>query len=298
MKHWGMGRRVLAFLLALAALTGAASAEVAYEWSGEFPATPELQHHAYLLTGMAYDAEELVGKLWEGLDWNTNVGDSHTNYGVPASESRSGFNEDIYNWEDGLEYIVDRTRWLEMEDIGGADAAYRAAEEFFSAWLPAEYLVHRAPAYGSFDEDGNPIDHYYELLWLQEIESGVTAYDAAVRAQYYSCGVQHAVVRWRAFEPVEADAPAYLTAEQALQSLNYAAANIDPEHVCTSFDDPEDKIVAIAPVFANVFDGEKYTLCWAFSIQDAEKGFVRRVLVDAVSGDIFDDHDGWLEGCF
>ena len=298
MKHWGMGHRVLAFLLALAALTGAASAEVAYEWSGEYPAVPELQHHAYLLTGMAYDAEELVGKLWEGLDWKKNDNGGSISYEAPASESRTGFNEDVYCWDDGMSYIVDRTNWPEMKGIGGADAAYQAAEAFLSTWLPAEYLAHRAPAYGSFDEDGKPVDHYYGLSWLQEIEPGVTAYDEAVSAQYYSCGVEHAVVRWHTFEPVEADAPAYLTAEQALQSLNYAAANIDPEHTCTSFDDPEDKLVAIEPVFANVFDGEKYTLCWAFSIQDAEKGFVRRVLVDAVSGDIFDDHDGRLEGCF
>ena len=294
-----MGRKVLALLLAVAALSCAASAEVMYEWSGEYPAVPELQHHAYRSVGMAYDAEELVGRLWEGLDWTKSVDGSRFFYELPASEGPQGFGEDVYCWEgSAMTYIVDRSEWPEMTDIGGADAAYQAAEEFLSKWLPAEYLAYRAPAYGSFDEDGNPVDFYYGLSWRQEIEPGVVAYDEAVSAQYYSCGVQHVLVDWRVFEPVETDAPEYLSAQQALKSLNYAAANIDPEHTCTSFDDPEDKLVAIEPVFSAIFDKEKYTLCWAFTIQDAKKGFVRRVLVDAVSGDVFDDHDGLLEGCF
>lgn len=283
---------VLAFVM----LCGGAMAEVQYVWEGEFPAIPELQHHAYRAEGADADPDALVSALWNGKDFSRD----QNHYQLEKSLSDSGFREDIYVWEDGgFSFIADRTDWPEWTDIGGEDAAYAAAEEWLSAWLPAEYFAARGTQSGSYDEDGNPVDHYYSLAWMQEIEPGVAAYEPGVRVEYYSCGVNSAQINRRNFVPAEGDAPEYLTAQQALDSLNYAAANIDPAHVCTSFDDPEDRLVAIAPVMSNKFnEDEIYTLCWQFTIQDARKGFVRTVLVDAVSGDIYDDHDGRLDGCF
>ena len=283
---------VLAFVM----LCGGAMAEVQYVWEGEFPAIPELQHHAYRAEGADADPDALVSALWNGKDFSRD----QNHYQLEKSLSDSGFREDIYVWEDGgFSFIADRTDWPEWTDIGGEDAAYAAAEEWLSAWLPAEYFAARGTQIGSYDEDGNPVDHYYSLAWMQEIEPGVAAYEPGVRVEYYSCGVNSAQINRRNFVPAEGDAPEYLTAQQALDSLNFAAANIDPAHVCTSFDDPEDRLVAIDPVMSSHFnEDEIYTLCWQFTIQDARKGFVRTVLVDAVSGDIYDDHDGRLDGCF
>ena len=292
-----MFRKFASFAIAVfVVLCGAAYAEAQFAWIGEFPPIPELQHHVYRAEGAALDAGELVSGLWTGKDFSRD----QNHYQLEKTLSDSGFREDVYVWEDGsFSFIVDRTDWSDWTDIGGAEAAFAAAEEWLSAWLPAEYFSVRSAHYGSYDEDGKSVDHYYSLAWLQEIEPGVAAYEPGVRVQYYSCGVDGASISWRHFVPAERDAPAYLTAQQALESLNYAAANIDPAHVCTSFDDPEDKLVAIAPVMSDLFNEEEnYTLCWQFTIQDARKGFVRTVLVDAVSGDIYDDHDGRLDGCF
>jgi len=291
---------VFAAILAFAVLCSGALAEVQYAWEGEFPEIPALQHHAYRAEGAAFDADALVSALWNGKDHVCEENESSIRYRLEKNLSDSGFCEDVYLWEDGeFSYIVDRTEWPDWTDIGGAEAAYAAAEEWLSAWLPAEWYAVRSANFGSFDEDGNPVDHWYSLSWMQEIEPGVAAYEPGVRVEYYSCGVNSAYIDRREFVPAEMDPPAYLTAQQALQSLNHAAANIDPAHVCTSFDDPEDKLVAIDAVMSSKFNEEEiYTLCWQFTIQDARKGFVRTVLVDAVSGDIYDDHDGRLEGCF
>lgn len=288
-------------ILAFVMLCSGALAEVQYAWEGDFPQTPELQNHAYRAEGSAFDSNALAAALWSGKDYACVEDDSGAiHFQLEKKLSDSGFREDLYGWENGqFSYIVDRTQWPEWTDIGGANAAYAAAEEWLSAWLPAEYFAVRGANHGSCDEDGNPVDHYYSLAWLQEVEPGVAAYEPGVRVEYYSCGVNSAYINRRRFVPLEEDAPAYLTAQQALQSLNYAAENVDPAHECTSFDDPEDKLVAINAVMSDRFnEDENYTLCWQFTIQDARKGFVRTVLVDAISGDIYDDHDGRLDGCF
>lgn len=291
---------IVSVVLVLTLLCTGAMAEVQYSWNGEFPAVPELQHRVYRKAGTESDPDALVASLWSGKKYSCEVKESCISYTLAASESDSGFRENADQWDDGMfAYRIDRTKWPEQTDIGGADAAYARMEDWLAGWLPAEWYAVRGINFGSFDEDGNPVDHYYSLTWPQMVEPGVAAYGAGVRVECYSGIVDSAYISRSTFVPADGDASEYLTAQQALQSLNFAVANIDPEHVCTTFDDPEDRLVAIDAVMSNKFnEDEIYTLCWQFTIQDARKGFVRTVLVDAVSGDIYDEHDGRLDGCF
>lgn len=291
---------VVSIVLSLMLLCTGALAEAQFSWDAEYPEIPALRYHVYRKEGPELDSDVLVAALWNGNDYSRTEQENVISYRLEASQSVSGFREDVYVWENGqFSHIVDRTQWPAWTDIGGPEVAYATAEDWLAAWLPAEYFALRGIMADSYDEDGNPVDHYYSLSWLQEVEPGVAAYEPGVRVEYYSCGVNSAHINWSCFVPAPGSAPEYLTAHQALQSLNYAAANIDPAHVCTSFDDPDDRLVAIAPVMSDRFNEEEnYTLCWQFTIQDAQKGYLRTVLVDAVSGDIYDDHDGRLDGCF
>ena len=85
---------------------------------------------------------------------------------------------------------------------------------------------------------------------------------------------------------------------QALERLNFAIAHIDPAHACTSFDDPADPLVALYPVYTQVFSADGlYTPAWAFVRRDAQKNWLKSpVLVDMITGDVWDFHDGRLDG--
>ena len=294
---------VLAALLALLTIP-AARAEVSYEWQGEFPPTPELEHHAYRRAGIAVDLEACVARLWDGLDWTKDEGEDFTTYELAGGQNPRGkYGELVRLWKNHGVITYEQV-WQDESRAGYGSVGYQdarmEAEAFLESWLPQEMLAHPAPFFGSYDEDGNSVDHHYQLIWNQQIESVACEVDeAGLRVEYYDGAPWFIVLRWYAFEPVERDAPAYLGAEDALRSLNYAAAHIDPAHTCTSFDDPEDELVLIEPAFSGMFnEDETMTLCWAFFIRDAEKKYVRVVLVDAISGDIFDEHDGRLTGCF
>lgn len=297
-----MMKRILALcaalLLPMCAL--AETGTVCYSWDQEFPDMPVLTHHAYRAEPALPDGDALAGALWAGLPWSKQSDELGVRYTLAAADNPRGrFREDLYVEDDAAFYLWEYNEKTPAQaEIGGCDRAFGQAEAFLRAWLPAEMLEHSLPQYGSFDEDGVPTDRYYAFQWAQQVEPGVFAHESAIEAAYYSYGVAHVNLRWHAYVPADGDrTPEYITAEQALHSLNHAAGNIDPEHICTSFDDPEDALVGIQPVFANVFSqDETMTLCWAFSIRDARKGNVRTVLVDAIGGDVYDDHDGRLQG--
>lgn len=296
-------RRVYSLLTAFFLLTGAAQAQVSYAWAGAFPPLPALEHHAYRASAAELDASALLEKLWPGRGWTSGPLGDGISYELDASANpRGSFSEHLdvldgtilYSWEYNESVPPQR-------NIGGRDVALKDAEVFLKGWLPAEMLAHPRPAYESFDEDGNPTDRYYELNWAQQIGPGVYAHaggnPAGIRAYHYSHGTSTVVIWWKEFAPVDEgmEIPEYLSAERALASLNYVAGNVQSDH--TSFDDPNDRLVAIDPMFSDAFDLEgPLTFCWAFSIQDARKGYVRTVLVDAATGDIYDGHDGLLKG--
>jgi len=300
-----MIRGAACFMAALLLWGGAAGAEVAFTWAGAFPAQPALRHHAYRAAAAEIDPGALADKLWPGGKWTVEpFGDGDDMYALDAANNPRGrFTEHLVVW--GI-YGQIAYSWEYNEsvppkrDIGGYEAALAAGEAFLRTWLPEEMLSHPLPGSGGFDEDGNPFDQHYELRWAQQVEPGVRAEamgePAGVRADQYSHGTSSVVVRWMAFEPADEgmEIPEYLTAERALASLNHAAGRAGGH---TSFDDPGDRLVAIDPMFSDAFElGAPLRFCWAFTLRDARKGYLWTVLVDAATGDVFDPHDGRLEG--
>ena len=91
----------------------------------------------------------------------------------------------------------------------------------------------------------------------------------------------------------------YISAAEALECLRHAAANHGATCACTTFDDPGDWIVGVWPAFTASFREEEdgiLTFAWALELEDRERYSVRIILVDGATGDVFDDHDGRLDG--
>lgn len=288
-------------LLALILMQGIcmADAEEYFSWSGEFPATPQLEYHAYASAPQALDGDALAEAIWPGMEWDISETDDGCIYILEAADNSARGCREFINVELGSAfYSQSRTEFPDVATIGGPDAAYEQAYEFVSSLLSQDALAHPLPVYPVWDEDGNALDNCYDVIWLQEIEPGVYADSPLVSAVCYPGYTDYVGYNPKTWRPIEgADAQDYISAAQALNSLNYAVLNIDPAHTCTNFDDPDDEIALIYPVMTSKFsESGQATLAWAFLIQDARLGYTRTVLVDAVSGDVFDDHDGRLPG--
>ena len=82
---------VFAAILAFVMLCGGALADVQYVWKGDFPQTPELQHHAYRAEGAAFDADALVSALWNGKDHFRETDDASVHYRLENALKRQRF---------------------------------------------------------------------------------------------------------------------------------------------------------------------------------------------------------------
>lgn len=293
---------VLLVVVSILAIVG--HAEAAYTWEDAFPQMPTLEHHAYRAAVADIDVNALVDQLWPGEWTSDSFGEEGSLYTLDASKNPRGkFRERIEVYEGTISYYWDYgDKMPKQKDIGGYDTALTSTESFLLSWLPSEMLAHPLPSYGSFDEDGNTTDQYYELRWAQEVEPGIRAqarnYAEAVRANCYSYGVSLVVINWQTFTPADEDVrnSDYITAEKALESLNYAANNLGKKREYSSLNG-NNRIVAVDPAFSDVFSEDGlFTFCWAFSVQDAQKGTVQAVLVNATTGEVFDGRIGRIDG--
>lgn len=295
-------RLVAVALSALMGLGGAcalADAEAFFAWEGEFPETPQLEHHAYTVSPEQLDGAALAETIWPGLEWSQSQTDDGELYLLEAEDnSLRGCREFIRVEPGHMLYSKSITEFPDVESIGGPEAAYQQAYEFARGVLPEAALAHPLPVYQGSDEAGNLLDSFYEVNWLQEVEPGVYGANALVVTTVYPGYENYLGYNPYSWQPVEgAAASEYISAAQALASLNYVAAHIDPAHTCTTFDDPEDEVVLIYPALTDLFsEPGRAVLSWAFVIKDARLAYTRTVWVDAVSGDVYDEHDGRLTG--
>lgn len=290
---------LISVLLSLGGAFALADAELYYNWDGEFPETPQLEYHAYAVQPNQPDGDALAGAVWPELEW-TQTSDADGSLYVLEAEDNSlrGCREFLQVEPGHVLYSRSMTEFPDVESIGGPEAAYQQAYDFASGVLPEDALAYPLPVYQGSDEEGNLLDSFYEITWLQEVEPGVYGANALVSMTVYPGYINYLSYNPYTWQPVEDAAELdYISAEQALASLNYVATHIDPEHTCTTFDDPADEIVHIYPALTDIF-GEpgRATLSWAFLIKDARLGYTHTVWVDAVSGDVYDDHDGRLAG--
>lgn len=287
-------------LLCLApALAGAEADAQYFGWTQEFPPLPQLEHHAYTVELTDPDGDALAEAAWPGQQWSRLSEDAGGMYVLEAADNELRGMRELISVEPGHAlYSKILTEYPELDAIGGPEAAYQQAYAAASSMLPESALTCPLPLYSSYDENGEELDRFYEVMWLAEVEPGVYGASPLVSATVYPGYVNYVGYNPRSWLPVESmAAPTYISAEQALASLNYVAGHIDPAHTCTTFDDPEDEVVMIYPAFVDCFsDSGEYTLSWAFLIRDARLGYTRTVWVDAVSGDVYDEHDGRLQG--
>ena len=95
--------------------------------------------------------------------------------------------------------------------------------------------------------------------------------------------------------------PAYLTAAQAVDALNWAAAQeferMDENDMAwgdSSYESFDDTIETIRPMFASglFYRDDMYRLSWEITVRNKERGSQRVFIVDAESGMLYNEHDG------
>lgn len=293
-----MGKKRWVFALGLALLLGvSAAAQAELTWSGEFPAAPENMTGAYTaqknpqLTALAEHALGVLGIAQE------DVSRKEDSIFAAIGEEESGERTTLRCDGDGLHYARDTRAAQTPVDVEEALAQVKAfAEALLGTDAYTSASVRVEPYY---DESGVLNENMVDFVWDKQTEQGVAVHDLRLSATYAQ-GRVTALHLWDAqLAAAESTADyACTTAQDALAHLNYAIAHIAPAHTCTSFDDPNDALTEVYPVYTQVFSQDGlYTPAWAFVRRDAENNWRKSpVLVDWITGDVWDSHDGRLPG--
>lgn len=291
-----MWKKRFAALLMTAVAMISATAQAELMWEHAFPQIPNDLVDAYRaqdnprLREAAEFAIEVLGIVPEGV---TREEDSiWAQDGTEDSGERT-----VLRWTPSrLTYSHDTQH---REEMGSLDAAFTETEMFVKAMLGTDAFMQGGARVEEYVGDGEIATNVIDFVWDKYTEQGIAVHDLKLRATFSDGGVR-SVVLWDALLERVETAAEYRCKDpsEALEHLNYAIAHIDPAHTCTSFDDPADTLAQIYPMYTLIFsDGELYTPAWAFVLRDAQHGALKTpVLVDMVSGDVWDYHDGRLKG--
>lgn len=291
-----MWKKRAAALLTAAVLMGSATAQAELEWQYPLRQLPEDLVDAYRAQDnpqLLEMAEFAIGALGIAPE---NVDRREDSILAQEGEEDSGERMVIYWKPSRLKYSHDTQHREKMSDL---DAALAETEAFVKAMLGTDAFMQGDVRVEEYMDGGEVVTNIIDFVWDKYTEQEIMVHDLKLTATFSDGGVR-SVILWDALlEPVETGAE-YCCKDphKALDHLNYAIAHIDPAHTCTSFDDPADTLARVYPVYTQMFSQEElYTPAWAFVLKDAQHGALKTpVLVDMVSGDVWDYHDGRMAG--
>ena len=132
--------------------------------------------------------------------------------------------------------------------------------------------------------------------WNQTVD-GIPVDGHALNAIAGEGGLLGFAMRWGVLEPRETPMPQkLLSAEEALYSLNCARSRLDASAAMARLS----RIIHVELVYTTQF-AERPTLlrpAWRFALADEALAEGDTVLVDAATGDLYSDHDGWMDSAF
>ena len=277
------------------------------DYAHGLPETPRLEHARYVRERDALNGDEIANWLW-GDDYTKETYDFGAVYIHEANKNMSGdfkVKAYVFDKDNVFHWTPDDPSKLHAGEFESREAALDFAEDWFEAFVPEEYLAHPSHP-GVYYFDGEPVTSMYDFRWDTQVE-GVAVRGAGLRGEICTFGPSFFLLDLGRYVPVEAVAgenmsmPAYLTAAQAVDALNWTAArefqwmeeNDTPpgDSMYESFDDT---IETIRPVFANnlFYSDSEYRLSWEITVRSAERGSTRTFIVDAESGKIYNEHDG------
>ena len=272
------------------------TAQAELMWAQEFPVLPEEMTDAYRAqeNPRLFELAE-TGITALGMSAEDVYTDAESIWAQSGTEE-SGEREVLRCDSSSLHYSKD-TR--EKTAVGTQSEALTQAKEFVQALLGTDAFTQGEARLVEYTGDGKIATNVLDFVWDKRTAEGIAVHDMNLTVTICD-GHVNAVHLWDALlEPVEMETVyACPSAQQALTHLNYAISNIDPAHTCTSFDDPADTLAQIYPVYTRIFSSDGlYTTAWALVLKDAQHGALKTpVLVDMISGDVWDYHDGRLKG--
>ena len=270
--------------------------------------TPVLQHALYEASREKLDPDTVAYWLWGG-DCRKETFDGGVVYTHDAKKNGTGDYKAkgyCFDGDNSFFYAPDDPSKLYAGDFTSREAALEWAGKWFGERLPEEYLANPAhPLQYGFE--GERVSAVYGFRWLDEIEgvavrgSGLSGDICAFGPNYFSLSLT------KGYEPVPdewQETPRYLTAAQAVDALNWAAAQAfareaqsDMPGGDSSFGSFEDVIEDIRPIFANelFYRDTCYRLSWQITLRSAERASTREFIVDAATGCIWDYHEGAVD---
>ncbi|MBR3504687.1 MAG: hypothetical protein IKO07_10680 [Clostridia bacterium] len=290
-------------------LYGGPGYQIADDLARGLPETPRIEHAYYEREPDALDGDTVAGWLW-GSDCAKETYDFGAVYVHEAKKNvKSDFKAKGYVFDDDgcFQFSPDDPSNLYV----GAFESRAAALEWAENWLrehgvPDEYFAHPAHP-GEYGFEGERVKTVYPFRWDAQVE-GVAVRGAGLSGEICTFGPNFFLLDLGRYLPVEAvdgaagaSMPAYLTAAQAVDALNWAAARefdrireVDPAMADSYYGSFEDTIEDIRPVFANdlFYSDTMYRLSWEITVRSAERGSTREFIVDAKTGRVWNMHDG------
>lgn len=272
-------------------------------WPGEPPQLPAFTAWEYAAQpGLPVDIEALLARIWAGQAYESyDHGEQGMHYRLPLYQSKYGrFREELGTFRNGFSY-----RWELNENYPRRKAmeqspaqALAAAEAYARAFLADDrFTEYPVPFAAAVDEDGTPVNHFYEFHWEHRI-GAVPVHGEGLSLRVIPEGIPQLRLCWSNFTPLDTK-PRYrpLTFDEALFSLNYVRSYIDPQK-CSEHG-ADDFLVAARVAYSNAFsdDPAVYRPVWEFTLSRRNKqSYQFPVLVDCLTGKVAGNHDGIVDG--
>ncbi|MBQ8954435.1 MAG: hypothetical protein IJ048_09995, partial [Clostridia bacterium] len=285
-------------------LWGESGYRLAEDFAHGLPDTPRLEHAYYARERDALDGDT-VARWLLGDNYAKETYDFGAVYIREAKKNVTGdFKVKAYVFDDDnlFHWTPDDPSKLYVGEFKSREAALTWAEEWLEQYLPESFFAHPSHP-GQYYMDGKPVNTVYGFRWDTQVE-GVAVRGAGLSGEICTFGPSFFLLDLGRYLPVEGEdaaMPAYLTSAQAVDALNWAAAQefqgIEESGMDLGdsvYGTYEDTIESVRPVFANglFYRDTMYRLCWEIVLRSAERGTTYTFIVDAESGGIWNDHDG------
>jgi len=290
-----------------ALLYGGEGYRLAGECADGLPETPDIRHSAYVKTGGALDPDTVAGWLW-GDAWTRQSFSGAVVYTREADKGVKGSYKakaSCFEGDDSFFYAPDDPARLSADAFQSREAALEWARAWFARWLPEEYLAHPAHPV-AYVFEGEAVENLYSFWWPREAEPGVGIWGSGLRGDICSYGPNYFSFDLSDYAPLEDGdpVPRYLSAAQAVDALNAAAANAARQAAAngammedSAFGTFEDTIELVRPMFAGGMfrSDEVCTFCWQITLRGHETGWPRLFFVDGETGAVWNDHEGLVQ---
>lgn len=264
-----------------------------YDFDGEIAPMPEGAPYAIDTRPAAWSGEALARRFWPEGGYSIDVSELFSFYTWPGDAREGGI------WQSltvGNDYVMFQDDGI---DFGHRNASYasaaKTAREAVNHFFPEVDTSHPEPCFGQYDEDGREIEDHCEIIFEQLTEYGVAA-PGRCAVSVDSRQVSSIWVYWPEVAAADARPRDTISGEAALERLRTAAASVPVwENGESTFSNGGDTVRRVYPAYA-AFDRNdgRCTLAWAIEIQREKDGGLFTAYVDAATGAVYEEHDGWI----